>query len=217
MRQYHHRLDRSKGRPVGCPPGCGNELLHCPRSSSARCADAAGAHHGPLEGAARSTTAGAGATIAGMGGEGRRGVVLVVCGLLLASVGCGDDDGGSETTGSSAATTTTTTTTTVALPEIQDIEEAGALVIDTTGNADWVTLAGDSAWVANLGRGISRYDLATGDMLGEIETNDDLPRHGRGLRLAVGRRLRRQHALANRRGHGGAGGDHRPPLRQHPR
>lgn len=99
-------------------------------------------------------------------------MVLVACGLLLASVGCGDDDGGSETTGSSAATTTTTTTTTVALPEIQDIEEAGALVIDTTGNADWVTLAGDSAWVANLGRGISRYDLATGDLLGEIETNE---------------------------------------------
>ena len=95
-------------------------------------------------------------------------MVLVACGLLLASVGCGDDDGGGETTGSSAATTTTT----VALPELQDIEEAGALVIDTTGNADWVTLAGDSAWVANLGRGISRYDLATGDLLGEIETNE---------------------------------------------
>jgi len=95
-------------------------------------------------------------------------VVLVACGLLLASVGCGDDDGGGETTGSSAATTTTT----VALPELQDIEEAGALVIDTTGNADWVTLAGDSAWVANLGRGISRYDLATGDLPGEIETNE---------------------------------------------
>jgi streptogramin lyase len=35
-----------------------------------------------------------------------------------------------------------------------------------------VTVAGDSAWLANIGRGITRYDLATGDLLGEIPTND---------------------------------------------
>ena len=38
-------------------------------------------------------------------------------------------------------------------PRIQDIEEAGALDIDTSGNADWVTVAGDSAWLANVGTG----------------------------------------------------------------
>jgi hypothetical protein len=65
-----------------------------------------------------------------------------------------------------------TTTTTVLLPEIQDIEEAGAREIHTSGNADWVTVAGDSAWLANIGSGITRYDLATGAMLGEIEAND---------------------------------------------
>ena len=61
-----------------------------------------------------------------------------------------------------------TTTATPSLPEIQDIEDAGALVISTSGSADWVTVAGDSAWVASVGTGINRYDLATGEMLGEI-------------------------------------------------
>lgn len=98
-----------------------------------------------------------------------RTVVLAV-GLLLTAPGCGDDNGN----GSAVSPTVTPVTTTEAasLPEIQDIEEAGALDIDTYGNADWVTVAGDSAWLANLGTGITRYDLATGEMLGEIETND---------------------------------------------
>jgi virginiamycin B lyase len=100
----------------------------------------------------------------------RRGTVALAVGLLLTAAACGDDDG----EGMAASTTLTPATTAEAesLPEIQDIEEAGALVIDTSGNADWVTVAGDSAWLANIGTGITRYDLATGDMLGVIETND---------------------------------------------
>jgi streptogramin lyase len=35
-----------------------------------------------------------------------------------------------------------------------------------------VTVAGDSAWLANIGTGITRFDLATGDKLGDIPTND---------------------------------------------
>jgi virginiamycin B lyase len=99
-----------------------------------------------------------------------RGTVVLAVGLLLTAAACGDDDGD----GAAASTTVAPATTTEAdsLPEIQDIEEAGALVIDTSGNADWVTVAGDSAWLANIGTGITRYDLATGELLGEIETND---------------------------------------------
>jgi virginiamycin B lyase len=70
--------------------------------------------------------------------------------------------------------TATAATEPPALADIQDIEEAGARVIRTSGRADWVTIAGDSAWLANIGTGITRYDLATGDMLGEIETANDI-------------------------------------------
>jgi virginiamycin B lyase len=120
----------------------------------------------------------------------------VAVGLLLTTAACEDDDGDSSAASTMATPTTTTeplstmatAATTTALPttmvtptaatepaalaDIQDIEEAGALVIQTSGNADWVTIAGDSAWLANIGTGITRYDLATGDMLGEIVTND---------------------------------------------
>lgn len=104
------------------------------------------------------------------------GALALAVGLVSMAAACVNNDGNP----TSATTTVKPTTTTVApakteaasLPEIQDIEEAGALHIDTAGNADWVTVAGDSAWLANVGRGITRYDLATGDMLGEIETND---------------------------------------------
>ena len=111
------------------------------------------------------------------------GILALLVGLLLTAAACADDDGNgtatpttqTPTTTTATPTTTTVTPTTteeVSLPEIQAIEAAGALHIDTAGNADWVTVAGDSAWLANIGRGISRYDLATGEMLGEIETND---------------------------------------------
>jgi virginiamycin B lyase len=90
-------------------------------------------------------------------------------GVLLTAAACADDDG-SDTT--APTTVTASTTTTAPLPEVQDIEQAGALEIHTSGNADWVTVAAGSAWVANIGTGITRYDLATGAMLGELATND---------------------------------------------
>jgi virginiamycin B lyase len=101
-----------------------------------------------------------------------KGTVALAFGLLLTAAACGADD----TLGTATATTSTPAPTTEAesLPEIQDIEEAGALVIDTSGHADWLTIAGDSAWLANIGNGITRYDLATGDMLGEIGNTHDI-------------------------------------------
>ena len=98
------------------------------------------------------------------------GTLVLVVGVLWTAAACSDDDGN----GTAAPTTVTPAATPemTALPEIQDIKEAGARDIDTSGNADWVTVAGDSAWLANVGTGITRYDLATGEMLGEIETND---------------------------------------------
>jgi virginiamycin B lyase len=106
----------------------------------------------------------------GQGAEPRARALVLAVGLLLTAAACGDDD--EEGTAASTTVTLATTTEAESLPEIQDIEEAGALVIDTPGHADWVTVAGDSAWVANIGTGITRYDLATGELLGEIETNE---------------------------------------------
>lgn len=98
-----------------------------------------------------------------------RGTLLLAVGLLLTVAACGDDE---RDTTASTTVTSVTTTEAAPLPEVQDIEEAGALEIHTSGNADWVTVAGDSAWLANIGTGITRYDMATGEMLGEIATND---------------------------------------------
>jgi streptogramin lyase len=100
---------------------------------------------------------------------------IVAVGLLVTA--CAEGDGGAANPTTAAISPTTTanppaTAVSTALPPIHDIEEAGALVINTSGNADWVTVAGDSVWLANIGTGISRYDLATGEMLGEIPTND---------------------------------------------
>lgn len=97
-------------------------------------------------------------------------VLVLTVGVLLTAAACSDDDGNG--TAGSVTVTPATTPEVASLPEIQDIDEAGALDIHTSGNADWVTVAGDSAWLANVGTGITRYDLATGDVLGEIETND---------------------------------------------
>jgi streptogramin lyase len=99
------------------------------------------------------------------------GALVVVVGLVLATAACAEDNA-NRTTISTTVTPPATTAKTASLPEIQDIEKAGALQIHTSGNADWVTVAGDSAWLANIGTGITRYHLETGEMLGEIETND---------------------------------------------
>jgi streptogramin lyase len=100
------------------------------------------------------------------------GSILVLAVSLLLTAACAADD--ADRTLASTAVTPATPIEAASLPEIQDIEEAEALQIHTTGNADWVTVAGDSAWLANLGTGITRYDLATGDLVGEIVTTHDI-------------------------------------------
>jgi len=54
------------------------------------------------------------------------------------------------------------------LPAEVNIEEEGALRIEALPAADWVTLAGDSAWVAGVGSGIGRFDLLTGAPTGDV-------------------------------------------------
>jgi len=48
------------------------------------------------------------------------------------------------------------------LPSIVAMDVADAQTIDAPGDADWVAVGTTAAWVANVGGGIRRYDLATG-------------------------------------------------------
>ena len=58
-----------------------------------------------------------------------------------------------------------------ALPKAQSIgETAGVVAIDAEPFPDWVTIAGDSAWVANVDHGVARYDLTTGTQIGTVPT-----------------------------------------------
>lgn len=62
-----------------------------------------------------------------------------------------------------------------ALPEVQSIgETAGVIAIDATPFPDWVTIAGDSAWVANVDDGVARYDLTTGALIGTVPTGTNI-------------------------------------------
>ena len=97
------------------------------------------------------------------------GVVAVAVGFLAIAAACGEDSGTSaqpaETTAAAESTTTVP-----GLPDVDDIESAGGEALDARPFADWVTVAGDSAWVANVGTGVGRYDLATGELLGTVPT-----------------------------------------------
>src|SRR4029453_17651329 len=96
--------------------------------------------------------------------------IVAVVGLLAMATACGDDSGTSAQPAETTAATDSTPTTGPGVPEGDDSESAGGEAIDARPFADWVTIAGDSAWVANVGAGVGRYDLATGDLLGTVPT-----------------------------------------------
>jgi len=62
-----------------------------------------------------------------------------------------------------------------ALPKVQSIgETAGVVAIDAEPFPDWVTIAGDSVWVANVDDGVARYDLTTGTQIGTVPTGTNI-------------------------------------------
>lgn len=61
------------------------------------------------------------------------------------------------------------------LPDPHEISGVpGVRSFSTRPYADWVTLAGGSAWVANVGDGIGRYDLRTGEFRGSVPVGTDI-------------------------------------------
>ena len=87
--------------------------------------------------------------------------------MLLASCGSGDDGDVAATT-SVAGGSTATTTAAAPLPEIVLIDAAEADAIESEPDPDCITIAGDSAWVAGVGDGVGRYDLASGELLATV-------------------------------------------------
>ncbi len=102
----------------------------------------------------------------------RHDAVLAAVILSLLLVGCSDDrdepESGSptsDTPSTPAASPSASPTST--LPPARQLEDIpDTRTYDARPNADWVVVFGGSAWVANVGKGISRYDADTGEPLG---------------------------------------------------
>ncbi len=61
------------------------------------------------------------------------------------------------------------------LPDVQPIGEmVGVVAIEANPFPDWVTIAGDSAWVANVDDGVARYDLTSGQQIGTVPTGTNI-------------------------------------------
>lgn len=110
-----------------------------------------------------------------------RAILTIGLALVLLVAACGNGAAPVVSTSTIAAASTTApattapvttepTTTTQPLPSIEPIDAAGALAIEARPFPDWVTVAGDSAWVANVDLGVARYELASGALLGSVET-----------------------------------------------
>jgi DNA-binding beta-propeller fold protein YncE len=79
--------------------------------------------------------------------------------------GCGG--GGHEaSTRTSPATAAPVTVVDRPLPPIVAMDAAGAKAIPAGNRADWVIIAANAAWIANVGGGVRRYDVSTAAELG---------------------------------------------------
>ena len=101
--------------------------------------------------------------------------LLLVAGLLAGcSATASSSPSVSPSAPSSVAEATPSPSVGPALPESQDLDAASALHIAATPSPDWVTLAGDSAWVAGVGAGVGRYDRHTGAVLAEVPLTGEI-------------------------------------------
>jgi virginiamycin B lyase len=62
------------------------------------------------------------------------------------------------------------------LPVVQSVADGampGVVAIEASPFPDWITVAG-SAWVANVGDGVARYDRTTGQLIGMVPTGTNI-------------------------------------------
>ncbi len=92
--------------------------------------------------------------------------------MWLFLVGCSDGSSVSEPRPTSEVTTTPTaspaTSPSGLAPARLLADIPGTRTYAARPNADWVVVSSGSAWVANVGKGISRYDAETGTPLGSV-------------------------------------------------
>jgi virginiamycin B lyase len=98
------------------------------------------------------------------------GLALLVCTTLVCAA-CGS--GGNEPPESAASASSGAGQ--VELPDSIALEDvAGTTEIPARPNADWVALADDSAWVANVGKGLGRYNLGSGTFVGSTPIGNEV-------------------------------------------
>jgi streptogramin lyase len=107
-------------------------------------------------------------------------VAAVATILMLVVSGCAAADDqptpASSTTGSGrSASSSTGATPATPLPPAKKLEGiAGARTYAARPNPDWVLVDGGSAWVANVDKGVGRYDAHTGQPLGSAGPGLDI-------------------------------------------
>lgn len=110
-------------------------------------------------------------------------VALAAVLLTVAGAGCEGSRERAETPSRSDASTATTRTPTeqptsspssslLTATQLDDVP--GVRTYDARPNPDWVVLAGGTAWVANVGHGVGRYDAHTGRPRGSVGTGMDI-------------------------------------------
>ena len=117
---------------------------------------------------------------------GRRLLAALLAGVALAGgpaacSGSGDPSPASAPTPFATAGSTSTSEATSAStdasagPAVTVIDEAeGVVSVEAEPFPDWVTIAGEFAWVANVGDGVARYDRATGALVGTTPTGTEI-------------------------------------------
>jgi virginiamycin B lyase len=102
-----------------------------------------------------------------------RGLAIAASVLIIASCGSTAPSlaGPSASVEGTPATASSSIATTPSSGPPGTIEAAGATHIDLSGEPDWVTLAGGSAWVAVVG-GVRKVDGSTGEVDGLVPVDD---------------------------------------------
>ncbi len=107
-----------------------------------------------------------------------RRVALVAASLLLAGCSTASDDPPDTSAEDSPAASPSGSQSGSAggdLPTPRDVTTMdGVRAIEAAPFADWVALAGDSVWVANVGRGIGRYDAGSGRSRGSVPVGTEI-------------------------------------------
>jgi YVTN family beta-propeller protein len=96
------------------------------------------------------------------------GVAVLLLALPLAACATGATTSAATGPTPTSAAAGPTSTPADPLPVARDIAAAGATRIEATPNPEWAVAAAGSVWIAGVGKGVRRYDAATGAAGSEV-------------------------------------------------